>query len=313
MKTAFRILSAVLAAAMLFALAGCSSGPKITYTLPEGASGSAPSAQVCKEYDTVTLPAIESALGTAVQNGWTDASGNFYANGSTITIGSADIRLTAAYQASVIAESFCENPGTMNFGGRLIGPTAAYTLFYADKTWTADAQGVACFSHFSGTWDLSQDGQLSMVLVEQDGVQRNTPLDVSFDGKTFTYTLTHPGDRGGMKNHVNHISAYTLINAYNQAAGASVTVPEEPVFTISFEAGRDDSTGSTPSVSGKLGESVVLPDCGFSCEGATFAGWKCTVITEKSDNGLFVGTATLQPSDSLEIYGYDTVVTATWE
>lgn len=312
MKRMIRMLSAVMALTIILALAGCSSGPKVIYTLPEGATGTAPSSQACKEYDSVEVPAIDSTLNGAPQVGWKDVNGKVYANGDVVTVGSADLTLTAAYQANVIAKSFCENPGTMNFGGRFIGPSAAYTVFYADKTWTADANGVACFSHFEGTWDLSQDGQLSMILVEQDGVQANAPVEVTYDGKTFTYTLTHPGDRGGTKYHTNHISAYQLITAYNAATGAAVTAPEEPTFTISFEAGNENAEGKTASISGKLGETVVLPDCGFTTEGATFAGWQCTVFTEDSERGLLVETVTLQPGENLEILCYDMVVTAAW-
>lgn len=313
MKHTSKFLLVAISVILVLALSACSSGPKVTFVLPEGATGTAPAGGSYKEYAEVTLPAVDSALNGATQSGWVDASGNYYANGSTICMGSMDMKFTAVYEASVIAESFCENPGTMNFGGRLIGPTAAYTKFYADKTWSADANGVACFSHFEGTWDLTADGKLSMVLVEQDGVVRNEALEISSDGKTFTYTLTNPGDRGGLKYHVNHISAYALISAYNKAAGASVAEPAEPEFTVTFASGREDFSGETAAVSGKLGEKITLPACGYTTESANFTGWKCTVITEKGENGLFVGSATLQPGDTLEILGYDVVVTASWD
>lgn len=299
MKRLFKLLTAGLAAAILLTLAACSSGYKVNYVLPDGATGSAPAATAHELYDQVTLPSVDSNLNGAPQTGWTDASGNFYANGSSFSMGSMDMTLTAAYEAKTIAESFCENPGTMNFGGRLIGPTAAYTQFRADGTWIADAEGVACFSHFEGTWSLSDSGELSMVLAVQDGVERNTPVEITSDGKTFTYTLTHPGDRGGLKYHVNHISAYALITSYNEATGSSVAAPEEPTFTVTFVSGKDDAAGETASLSGKLGESIAMPECGFTREGAEFAGWS-------------VDQATYQAGDSFTIQGYDVTVTAKW-
>lgn len=299
MKRFSKTLILVLSAALLLLTAACSSGCKVTFALPDGATGSVPAAQSYEPYAQVTMPSVDSTLNGASQIGWKDASGNFYTNGSTFSMGSMEMTFTAVYQAKMIAQSFCENPGTMNFGGRLIGPTAAYTLFYADGTWTADAEGVACFSHFEGTWSLSNDGALSMVLVEQDGVQRNTNVEISSDGKTFTYTLTHPGDRGGMKNHVNHISAYALITAYNAATGSSVAAPAEPTFTVSFAAGKDGAVGTTPSLSGKLGEEITMPACGFTCEGTEFTGWT-------------VDSVTYQPGDAFTIQGYDVTVTAGW-
>ncbi len=302
MKRISKLLLLLTVFALILSLAACSSGYKVTYVLPEGASGAAPAAQSYETYAQFTLPSVDSKLDSAPQVGCKDISGNFYANGSTMTMGSADMTLTAVYQAAEVARSFCENPGTMNFGGRLIGPTAAYTIFYSDKTWTADAEGVACFSHFEGTWDLSASGELTMVLTVQDGVERNTQLELSFDGKTYTYTLSHPGDRGGMKDHVNHISAYALISAYNQATGSAIQVPDEPVFTISFASGADDGsvTGEVAAVSGKLGETVQLPACGFTREGFTFSGWQ-------------YDRATYQPGDELPVNGYDATVTATWK
>lgn len=299
MKRFFKSFALLLTVVLALSLASCSSGYKVNYVLPDGATGSAPKAQSYEAYAQVTLPSVDSTLNNAPQTGWQDASGNFYANGSSFSMGSMDMTFTAVYEAKVIAESFCENPGTMNFGGRLIGPTAAYTVFRADGTWTADAEGVACFSHFEGTWSLSESGELSMVLVEQDGVQRNSDVEIDSDGKTFTYTLTHPGDRGGMKYHVNHISAYALITAYNTETGASVSVPAEPDFTVSFVSGKDDATGTTASLSGKLGETVSMPDCGFTREGAEFTGWR-------------VDSVTYQPGDAFTIQGYDVTVTANW-
>ena len=302
MKRISKFLLAVMAVVLVLALTACSSGYKVTFVLPEGAAGSAPAALSCEEYVQVILPSADSTLNGAPQTGWKDASGNYYANGSSITMGTMDMELTAVYEAKAIAQSFCENPGTMNFGGRLIGPTAAYTIFYADKTWTADAEGVACFSHFEGTWDLSADGKLTMTLVEQDGVVRNTTVELSFDGKTYTYTLTHPGDRGGMKYHVNHVSAYELITGYNEANGASIAVPEEPEFNVTFDAAAGDNpvTGNTAAMSGKYGETITLPECGFAREGYTFSGWKCDSVT-------------YQPGDEFTINGYDVTVTASWK
>ena len=303
MKRISKLLLLLTVFALILSLAACSSGYKVTYVLPEGASGAAPAAQSIESYTQFTVPSVDSALNNAPQVGWEDISGNFFANGSTITMGSADLQLTAVYQAVSVTESFCENPGTFAMPGKgVIGPTPAYTIFYADKTWTADATGEACFSHFEGTWDLSASGELTMVLTVQDGVERNTQLELSFDGKTYTYTLSHPGDRGGMKDHVNHISAYALISAYNQATGSAIPVPDEPVFTISFASGADDGsvTGEVAAVSGKLGETVQLPACGFTREGFTFSGWQ-------------YDRATYQPGDELPVNGYDATVTATWK
>lgn len=302
MKRLFKLLTAGLAAVLLLSLAACSSGYKVSYTLPEGATGSAPASTAHEPYEQVAVPSADSTLNGAPQTGWTDASGNFYANGSSFSMGSMDMALTAVYQAKTIAQSFCENPGTFDMtamGKGLIGPTPAYTIFYADNTWTADAEGEACFSHFEGTWALSDGGELSMTLTVQDGVERNTPVEITSDGKTFTYTLTHPGDRGGMKYHVNHISAYALITSYNEATGSSVAAPAEPVFTVTFESGKDDAAGTTASLSGKLGDTVAMPECGFTREGADFTGWS-------------VDSATCQPGDSFTIQGYDVTVTAKW-
>lgn len=302
MKRLFKLLTAGLAAAMLLSLAACSSGYKVNYVLPSGATGSAPAATAHEPYEQVTVPSVDSDLNGAPQTGWTDASGNFYVNGSNFSMGSMDMTLTAVYEAKTVAQSFCENPGTFDMtamGKGLIGPTPAYTIFYADNTWTADAEGEACFSHFEGTWALSGSGELSMTLTVQDGVERNTPVEITSDGKTFTYTLTHPGDRGGMKYHVNHISAYALINAYNEVTGSSVAVPAEPIFTVTFAGGKDDATGSTPAASGKLGETITMPECGFTREGAEFTGWS-------------VDSATYQSGDSFTIQGYDVTVTAKW-
>lgn len=282
------------------ALAGCGGGVKISYVLPEGAEGTAPKTVSYEPYEQFELPAADATQGNAQQTGWQDASGNFYANGSVFTVGSVDMVLTAVFQATEVATSFCENPGTMNFGGRLIGPTAANAIFYADGSWTADAEGIACFSHFEGTWTLSDSGELAMTLVEQDGVERNTAVEITDDGKTFTFTLTHPGDRGGMKYHVNHISRYEMISAYNEICGGTVALPEEPTFVVSFDAAAEDATGETASVSGKLGETPALPECGFIRDGYTFAGWS-------------VDMTTYQPGDAFTIQGYDVTVSATWE
>ena len=318
MKRVLRYLSAAFLVLAVTVLASCASGNKVIFVLPEGATGIAPKAQSYETYAQVTLPSIDSTLNGNPQSGWKDVSGNYFANGATFAMGSMDVTFTAVYDAQVVAESFCENPGTMNFGGRLIGPTAAYTIFLSDKTWTADAEGVACFSHFEGTWDLTDDGNLSMTLVEQDGVQRNTPVEITDDGRSFTYTLTHPGDRGGLKYHVNHITAYELMSGLNKL-GDSYTVPEAPVFELTLGAGTPggggggfggfgggapaapavEVSGETPSVSGAIGEAVVLPECGYSCEGFTFGGW------------TYDGT-TYQPGETFTILPADLTLNASW-
>lgn len=315
MKRTTRVLSLALTVLMVLLLAACGSGIKVSFVLPDGATGTAPKAQAYQPYAEVTLPSVDSTLNGDPQTGWTDASGKFYANGATFSMGSIEMSFTAAYEAQVVATSFCENPGTMNFGGRLIGPTAAYTVFRSDKTWTADADGVACFSHFEGTWDF-QDGKLSMILTVHDGVERNEPVEITDDGRSFTYTLTHPGDRGGMKYHVNHISAYELASGL-AAIGQSVTIPEAPTFTLTLEAGTPgggggggwgapaapspavEVTGTTDPVSGKIGEAVTLPECGYAAEGYTFAGW------------TYDGT-TYQPGESFTILPTDLVLSASW-
>ena len=302
MKRLSRILLTALAAVLTVSLAACGSGVKVAYVLPEGASGSAPASGSYEPYEQVVLPTAEATKDHAQQVGWQDAGGSYFANGSTLTVGTAVRVMSAVFQAKELIRSFCENPGTMDMtamGKGLIGPTAAYTIFYADGTWTADAEGQASFSHFEGTWALSDGGELSMVLSEQDGVERNSDVEVTSDGKTFTYTLTHPGDRGGMKNHVNHISAYALITAYNAELGASVPVPEEPSFTVEFVSGKEDAAGDTAPVSGRLGETVTMPECGFTRDGADFTGWKADSVT-------------YQPGDPFTVQGYDVTVTAQW-
>ncbi len=317
MKKLQKIFSLAVALVMICVMAGCGGGSehKITFVLPEGASGKAPAAISCETYSQVTLPSVDSTLDGNPQNGWKDMSGNFFVNGASFSMGSMDMTFTAVYEAQVVGQSFCENPGTMNFGGRLIGPTAAYTVFRSDKTWTADAEGVACFSHFEGTWDLGTDGKLSMMLVEQDGVQRNTPVEITDDGRSFTYTLTHPGDRGGLKYHVNHITAYELMSGMNKMGG-SYTLPEAPVFEVRLEKGRAggggggwggggaaaptvEITGETAAVSGAIGEGVVLPPCGYTCEGYTFSGWTYDGVT-------------YQPGETFKVLPFDVALSASW-
>ena len=321
MKRIMKMLSIAIAMLLIFTMVGCgSSGYKVSFVLPDGASGTAPAAQSYEPYAQVTLPSVDSSLNGNPQNGWKDVSGNFFANGATFSMGSVDMAFTAVYDAQVVAESFCENPGTMNFGGRLIGPTAAYTIFRSDKTWTADAEGVASFSHFEGTWDISADGKLSMILVEQDGVERNTALEITDDGRGLTYTLTHPGDRGGYKYHVNHITAYQLMSGMNAVGAGSFTLPEAPVFELTLAKGTPggggggfggfgggggaaapavEVTGETASVSGVVGEGVSLPPCGYAAEGYTFSGW------------TYDGT-TYQPGESFTVLPIDLTLTASW-
>lgn len=320
MKRISKKLSLAIALIFIFTMIGCgSSGYKVSFVLPDGASGTAPKAQAYETYTQVTVPSVDSVLNGNPQSGWKDMSGNYYANGTTFSMGSMDITLTAVYEAQVVAESFCENPGTMNFGGRLIGPTAAYTIFRSNKTWTADAEGVASFSHFEGTWDISADGKLSMILVEQDGVERNTPLEITDDGRGLTYTLTHPGDRGGMKYHVNHITAYQLMSGMNEVGGGSYTLPEAPKFELTLAKGTPgggggggwgggggaaapavEVTGETSGVSGVVGEGVALPPCGYAAEGYTFSGW------------TYDGT-TYQPGESFKVLPFDVTLTASWK
>lgn len=313
MKKAKKYIAGLIIVALFCAvtatLAACG-GYKVTYVLPEGVTGSAPAAETYAQYEEFTLPEAKDASRTNAKHvGWKDAAGNFYENGSTFKMGGSDITLTAVFEADEIVRSSCANPGTMNFGGRLIGPTPAYTRFYADKTWIADAEGVAAFSHFEGTWDISGAGALSMKLIVQDGVTRNTDIEITsaLDGKAFSYTLTHPGDRGGTKSHVNYISKYHLIKGYNETQGTSVALPSEPNFTITFAKNSDDATGEITAVSGKLGQSVTLPSSGFTREGYKLTGWTMDALSEWTDAGFVFGAGS-----SFTITSNDLTATAVW-
>lgn len=308
MKRMRKLFAAALIVALICTVAvcftACGGGYKVTYVIPSDATGTAPATATYEKYEEFKLPDVTDAAKTnSTMIGWQDAAGNFYATGSTFKMGASDMTFTAVFQGEELARSFCENPGTMNFGGRLIGPTPAYTIFRLDKTWSADAEGVATFSHFEGTWDLTSAGVLSMKLTVQDGVTRNTDVEITSGSsdKDFTYTLTHPGDRGGLKYHVNHVSKYALIKAYNDASGSSVTLPAEPNFTVTFASGNASATGTAPTaLSGKVGATLTMPACTFTRDGYTFTGWT-------------IDRATYAANSSYTVVSADLIATAGWK
>lgn len=272
------LLTALLVLTAVAVLSACG-GFTVTYVLPEGATGTAPASATYAQYDTFKAPegtGLEKEHSTFV--GWADSSGRLYEPGADITMGGGDLTLTAVFEGKFLTNSFASNPGTMLMTqGRFIGPSPAHTYFYADNTWVADAEGGSCFSHWEGTWELSSSGEFSMKLVVHDGVTKNEAVEITDaeDGKCFSFTLSHPGDRGGMKYHTNYLSKYDIITSYNEEFGTSIDAGTEPTFTVTFVAGADDVTGDVPAaITVKKGETVTLPGAGtMTREGYILKGW----------------------------------------
>ena len=315
MKAIKKIITGLLAAAFLCAAVVCLTacgGYTVTYVLPDGASGTAPASATYAQYEEFEVPSgSDISMPHATHTGWEDSSGKFYANGSTATMGNENLTLTAVFEYNELTNSFAANPGTFLMSqGRFIGPSPAHTYFYADNTWVADAEGGSSFSHWEGTWQLSDSGALSMTLVVQDGVEKNQSVQITDaeDGKCFSFTLTHPSDRGGaMKEHVNYLSKYDFITSYNAEFGTSVPAGEEPTFTITFSANADDATGSVAPITAKKGETVTLPSGdGFVREGYTFAGW--TIY----DYWLYDYTTNYDAGYSFPMFEHSVTATARW-
>lgn len=294
------VISLICAAAMTLTACG---GYTVTFVLPGDVTGTAPEAVKYSAYEEFTLPdAPNASKVNASLIGWKDAADNFYEKGTTFKMGSANITLTAVFQAKTLTSAYCTNPGTMQFGDRLIGPTPAHTQFYADKTWVADALGTASFSHFEGTWDITTAGVLSMKLVIQDGATRNTDLTITsaMSDKTFSFALTHPDDRGtSTKTHTNYVSKYALIKAVNETLGMSITLPSEPTFSLSFNKNNSAATGTIDNLGGKVGAVITLPTTGFTRTGYNLTAWS---IDGKSYN----------PGASYTVVSADLTANATW-
>lgn len=277
-KTVITVLAAVMLTVAMLSMVACG-GYKVTYVIPDGATGTAPASATYATYEEFTVPdGGDIAKEHSTFIGWVDSSGKLYEPDSKVVMGSENLTLTAAFEGTFLTNSFAANPGTFLMSqGRFIGPSPAHTYFYADKTWIADAEGGSCFSHWEGTWELSDSGVLSMTLVVQDGIQKNEKVEITDaeNGTCFSFTLTHPGDRGGMKSHVNYLSKYDFITQYNEEFGTSIAAGTEPTFTITFTATNADDPDAVPApITVKKGEMVTLPGAGeLTREGYTFDGW----------------------------------------
>lgn len=188
-----------------------------------------------------------------------------------------------------VYKAYCEFAGNFFMAGKGdLGPLPAETIFYADYTWEAHATGKAMYSDYVGSWEYS-NSSLSMKLLEQDGYAKEAEdqiveIDTS-DARLWSWTLSHQDDRGtGMKYHKNHMSKYGFLKAYNEKLDKSETLPEEPTFTYTFDDGVwqsgwtgdtrvGDLTGSMASISGKVGDEITLPACGYTLEGKSFTGY----------------------------------------
>lgn len=293
MKKFAKIITVALAAALMsmtaVMLTACG-GLTVTFELPDGISGTTPAAVSCEAYGQITLPDVTDAETASYLKfaGWEDPSGTLYAAGSKFNVGSESVTLKAAFRGYELITSYCENPGTISMSqGRFIGPTPAYTVFNSDGTWTADAYGGAIEGHFKGTFDISSDGKLKVVIGVQDGITKNEEITVTDEGRTFGFTLSHPGDSANsIKNHKNHVSKHHLIKAWNAARGTSIAVPDEPEFTMTFRgvASRvmfgnvipspQDAEGSMDTITAKVGQELTLPECGYTRAGYKFDGWQ---------------------------------------
>lgn len=298
------VAAAALMAASVAVFAGCGGGYKVTYLLPDGATGTLPETASYEQYAEFTVPAMtDASMPHCVQIGWNDSEGNFYENGETVVMGNSDITLTAVFQGVELAVSYCENAGNFFMPGKGdLGPTPAFTHFYADKTWEAEATGKAMYSSLAGTWDLDSGGALKMTLVTQDGRTLNEAVEIdTSDERCFSWTFSHQSDRGGsLKYHRNHISRYELIKAYNDEFGTSITLPAEPEFTLTFDANGGD--GEQAAISAKSGEEVTMPACTFTREGYVFGGWQIAASENVSANA----------GDKYTMVSWDLTVKAQW-
>lgn len=313
MKKIKKLFIVLLAAAMLcgviVGLTACGGGFKVTYALPDGATGTLPASATYAQYDEFELPAVaDASMPHMEQIGWKDSEGNYYGNGETFTMGGFDITLTAVFRGKEILVSYCENAANMVMAGKGdLGPSPAYTHFYADKTWTASALGKYFYSEFSGTWDLSAAGELTMKLVEQDGIIVNETVEVDTnDDRCYSWTLSHLTATMGAKYHKNHMSRYAFLSSYNAEFGTSLTVPAEPMFTMTFNGNGNaaaPAVGDAPTaVTVKAGQSITMPTNPFTREGYTFSGWQ-VIDSDK---------VTVQAGTAYTMVMWDLTVNAVW-
>lgn len=141
--------------------------------------------------------------------------------------------------------------------------TGAASSFYADKNFTAIKNGFFSTTRIVGTWDYAEDGTLTLNIEDGDTITAK-PDSVGL----ISWELP-----GVPKPIPNTISQYDLATAYNQAFGTKYATGDNPSFKLSFSAG-EGAMGSDPSaIEFHCGDKVKLPDCPYTAENMTFAGW----------------------------------------
>ncbi|MBM6774748.1 beta-glucosidase [Olsenella profusa] len=145
---------------------------------------------------------------------------------------------------------------------------SAPVSFYGDKTFVA-ARSAGFFdvlpkTSYHGTWDYTEDG---LTMTMEDGCSVSAPT-VS-DG-FISWELTLEGGAVAPGS----IAQYDLVSACNSALGTSFDTGEQPTYQLSFSAGDDAATGDAPAAMDiHNGVAVTIPECPFTLEGKTFAGW----------------------------------------
>ena len=137
----------------------------------------------------------------------------------------------------------------------------APTAFYGDKRFVA-ATTTKPRERVNGTWDYSDEGGL--VLTAADG----TNIEVTSNDGLLSWTLVTPNVEAE-----NTVSVYEVATMCN-GLGMSCTAGDQPTYTLTFSAGRDDVAGDSPAeVQIKRGEAITLPDCPYTGEHLDFDGW----------------------------------------
>lgn len=101
------------------------------------------------------------------------------------------------------------------------------------------------------------------------------------------------------------ILTVSLTSAIAFAEDGGEVNPAETCF-INFDAGADDAEGSMDRVSAFTDSDYKLPECGFTRQGHTFAGWRAL-----AENNTELSETIYKPGDLCPIH-YNTVFYAQW-
>jgi len=225
-----------------------------------------------------------------------DISGQYVANNFTLDgssikgddIGQKFAELYVAFIKNGGKLAYRERQDGDDFGGddvtvTLVGSGSGFTAFFT----AAGSAGGVSFKQatlISGTLASNgiKDFYYAYIVLEKGADPQNQFVPVN------TYRIFKDGD--GLAQKQNWW-----------------TPPAATQYTVTFDA--NGGSGTVRAITVDAGESVTLPDGGFTRSNYTFSGWSTDKYSEPNENGVLAGKASYKPTGNVTFYAVWKAVT----